>query len=61
MLSEMLVKLAPPHSCDNGVDGSDQLVFTRHHDRGLALLELDRLRPIADRQPRRLQSDVAAN
>ena len=51
MLSEMLIQLARPHSSDEGIKGRDELILARHNDRGLALLELYRLRPIADRQP----------
>ena len=51
MLRQVFVKLAGPHSSDDGVDSSDELILARHNDSGLALLELDRLRPIADRQP----------
>jgi hypothetical protein len=38
MLRQVLVKLASPHSSDDGVDRSDELILARHNDRGLTLL-----------------------
>ena len=51
ILSEMLVQLTSLHRCDDRIERRDELIFARNHDRGLALLELDRLRPVANRQP----------
>ena len=50
ILSEVLIKLARLHRCDHGIKSRDELIFARNHDGSLSLLELDRLRPIADRQ-----------
>ena len=53
MLRQVFVKLAGPYSCDDGVDGGDELILARDNDRGLALLELDRLQrfPASDKLP----------
>ena len=50
-MSKVLVKLSRSHSADDSIQRRDELIFARNHDRGLALLELNRLRPVADRQP----------
>ena len=50
-MSKVLIKLSRLHRCDDGIQRRDELIFAWHHDRRLALLKLDRLRPVANRQP----------
>ena len=47
----MLIELSCLHTLDHGIERRDELVLARHYYRSLALLELDRLRPIANNQP----------
>ena len=43
--------LPPSHPSIRSIESRDELIFARNHDRGLALLKLDRLCPVANRQP----------
>ena len=48
---KVLIKLSCFHACDDSVERRDKLILVRNHDRCLTLLELHRLRPVADCQP----------
>ena len=47
----MFIEFSCLHSRDDGVERCNELVLARNHDRCLALLELNRLRAVADAQP----------